>query len=62
MFPGLGYAQAQQEQTKQDQSQQDQTQADQQQPTEEATAAAPEEQPAPTVGPTAFVEIQGARS
>lgn len=62
LFPCLGYAQAQQDQTQKDQAQQDQTQSDQQQPTEEATAAAPEEQQAPTVGPTAFVEIQGARS
>jgi hypothetical protein len=60
LFPCLSYAQ-QKEDQKEDQTQSDQ-QADQQQPTEEATAATGAEEQAPTVGPTAFVEIQGARS
>ena len=58
LFPCLSYAQQQEA----DQQKEDQTQADQQLPTEEATAAPGAEEQAPTVGPTAFVEIQGARS
>lgn len=58
LFPCLGYAQQKEDQKE------GQTQSDQQPPTEEAAAetSAPAEEQAPIVGPTAFVEIQGARS
>lgn len=63
LFPCRSYAQHQHEQQQQQQKDEDQTQSDQQQqPTDQATAATPAEPQAPTVGPTAFVEIQGARS